>query len=110
MFNVDSIATWGQDAGGATVTSYDLYYSDTFGAGGARILIGSFSATYSPNSVAHSFTGVNTRYLELDVITNEGFSSASRFNEIVFGGTVPEPSSTLLLGLGALVLLRRRRA
>lgn len=111
VFNVDSVATWGQDTGTATVTSYDLYYSDTFGAGGSRILIGSFSATYSPNSFAHTFTGVNTRYLELDVITNDGWVFSSRLNEIVFGGaTVPEISSVaLLMGLGALGITVYRR-
>lgn len=111
LLGVNSVATWGQDNGTATVLSYDLYYSDTFGAGGSKILIGRFSAESSPDAVAHTFTTVNARYLELDVVSNEGFTSASRLNEIAFGGgvAVPEPSSILPFLLGSLGMLRRRR-
>ena len=102
LFSVDSIATWGQDCCSATMFSYDLFSSDIFGATGSRNFIGNFSAGLSPNAFAHSFSSVSAQYFELDVTSNGGYS-ATRFNEIVFGGatsSVPEPSSIALLTLG----------
>jgi len=102
LFDVDSIAIWGQDCCTATMTSYDLYASDTFGAGGSRTLIGRFSAGTTPSAFAHTFATISARYFEVDVITNAGYAYATRINEIVFGGSVmavPEASSLLILAI-----------
>ncbi len=115
IYSVSSVATWGQDGGSATILAYDLFYSDTFGASGSRVLIGNFSAGTSPNAFAHNFTSLDARYFELDVTSNMGYST-SRMNEVVFGGTtvqaVPEPTNLALFGLGlaGLIFTRRKKA
>ncbi|MDH5182227.1 MAG: hypothetical protein OEZ39_02750 [Gammaproteobacteria bacterium] len=100
LFNVDGVATWGQDCCSATLLSYDLYASDAFGAAGTRELIGRFSAGTTPNAYAHTFSAVTTRFLEIDVIANSGYPYATRLNEVVFGGSVtgvPEAPALLLM-------------
>ena len=92
VLDIDAIATWGQDCCSATMKTYDLYASDTFGADGSRVFIGRFSAGYSPNAYVHYFSSVQTQFLEIDVIENYGWS-ATRLNEVVFGGTVLETES-----------------
>jgi hypothetical protein len=114
VFSVSAGATWGQDGGTATMTAYDLFYSDTFGSAGSRTLVGRFSAGVSPNAFAHTFSAVNARYFELDVVSNGGFGG-TRVNELVFGGqavaAVPEPSTLALFGIGlfGMGLARRKK-
>lgn len=107
-YTLTGIASWGQEGGTATVTGYDLYYSDTFGSGGSRTLIGSFSAGASPAAYVGSFSGINARYLELDVTSNEGSSTSSRLNEVAFEA-IPEPSTIAFVGLfgGGILFIRR---
>jgi PEP-CTERM motif len=52
--------------------------------------------------------GVSARYVGLAFITHGGSTDRVGLNEVVFT-TIPEPSATLLGGLGMLALLRRRR-
>jgi hypothetical protein len=55
-------------------------------------------------------TGVDAiRFDILDTFSNNAGGVVMREID-VFGTAVPEPSATLLFGLGGLVLLRRRRA
>lgn len=114
LYSVDSIATWGQDCCSATMTNYDLYASDTFGASGSRVLIGSFTGGTTPNAFVHNFDSISAQFFEVDVTANGGYTAATRMNEIVFGGatiSVPETSSIamLLLGLAVLGFSRKKR-
>lgn len=110
MFNVNSIAVWGQENGTATMTSYDLYASDTFGVSGTRTYLGSFIADFGPDATIGNFSATSTQFIELDVTGNLGHYT-TRVNEIVFGGSdlnsagISSDVSTPLLGLSALTLL-----
>jgi hypothetical protein len=113
-YDISAVATRGQDCCPSTITGYDLYSSDTYGAGGSRSLIGSFGAGVSPLAYVGLFTAVTAQFLEIDVTTNAGFP-ASRFQEVVFGAqvsAVPVPASVWLFGtalIGFVGMSRRRK-
>jgi len=50
----------------------------------------------------------NVRYIKLSDIRNGGDANYLAFSEIRFN-QIPEPSSLALLGLGSLLIARRRR-
>lgn len=50
-----------------------------------------------------------TRYIKLDVQTNWGASTYTGLSEVKFFAPIPEPSSLAVLGLGGLLVARRRR-
>ncbi len=106
-YDVSAVATWGQDCCAATTTGYDLYSSDTYGAGGSRSLISSFGAGISPLAYVGTFNVVTTQFLEIDVTANAGWPS-SRLQEVVFGANlspVPVPAAIWLFGTALIGLV-----
>jgi hypothetical protein len=75
---------------------------------------GNWSATYSVgNSVLRTVADLNAVDIESVGIgagleTSATYNNANRFQSFELS-VVPEPSATILLGLGSLTLLRRRR-
>jgi len=105
IMSLAGLAIWNQ-SGSASVNIFDLYGSLD---GISYSLLGSnFGAPIQSPSAAPayvaSWAAQDMRYVRLDVLTNGGFSGATRFNEIAFDqvsvASVPEPSAFLLLGLG----------
>ena len=69
-------------------------------------------ATTSATSETQTFAAVNgVTHIRLTDINNAGDPGDPYvgFSEIRFGGAVPEPTTTALLGLGGLALILRRR-
>ena len=90
-----------------------LDYSLNTGAGGSGV--GDMLA-YIPNSVftgAANYVEGGNNYIYLYSLFGENFSANDGFEEWAYGvgdPIIPEPATVLLLGLGALALLRRKEA
>lgn len=75
---------------------------------GSYVASGGGDAFNQPAQV-FTFGGTPERYFRMSITSNYGSTQLTAMGEIAFG-SVPEPTSMGLLGLGALALLRRRRA
>ena len=105
IMSLAGLAIWNQ-SGSASVNLFDVYGSLD---GISYSLLGSnFGPPLKSNSEAPayiaSWTPQDMRFVRLDVLSNGGYASATRFNEIAFEQTtpvsVPEPSSLVLFGVG----------
>lgn len=110
--NLLQIHVWNEERNG--IEHFNLEFYDA-----SNTLLGStpsYSLSNHPDSVDYaadtfSFSPVSgVRFV--DLVVTSGFSSSGlAIGEVAFSANpaIPEPSSTILLGLSSLVLLRRRR-
>ena len=96
---------WGSAAGGPGITSMKIFSSPdaTFTA---PVLLDDFGFVIAGGNaqVKQLTTPTSTQYVRLEMTGPRSVG----FGELAFG-VVPEPSSLLLLGSGAMFLMRRRR-
>lgn len=78
------------------------FYDDSFGTLGDFAANGIF-ATLTPGLTAANFG-------QVEYFFGQGASASSAFTSMNFVAAIPEPSTAILLGLGTLLLARRRRA
>ena len=131
---LDEIFIWNVSEGTGQprrVLTYNIYHSNTptvalasgngnnatasvdynFASGGWTQLGGTRSLLQWANGTGADgieTLGVSSRYIGLEFITYGSDSSRIGLNEVVFTA-IPEPSATLLGGVGMLMLLRRRK-
>lgn len=115
---VDRAAIWNQ-GGTASLAGFDLFASP-LGTFTDLVFLGSFNAPIGGGlATVASFTPTDALGIRLTATSNYGFSGDVRFDEFAVGGVVsanavPEPTSLVTFGLGALILsstsVRRRRS
>ena len=130
---LDEIYIWNVSeatAQGRRVNTYNIYYADTptvapasgngnaaasvdydFSSGGWTQLGATRSLLQWANGTGadgQETLGVSAQYIGLEFITYGGDASRVGLNEVVFT-QVPEPGSLALLGLGGLMMIKRRR-
>lgn len=122
-FDVTDIYLWDYQRSqtARSLISFDIAFSTdggaTFGTAVAASTLGitdfviwdGSSTTAQNKTFSSTQSGVNA--IQFSNVVNNGDSTRLGIAEIRFGGTavIPEPSSAILSGLGALLLLRRRR-
>jgi len=122
-FNVTDIYLWTYERSQASrgLVSFDIAFSTdggaTYSAAVAASTLGITDfqlwgdwtvTTPQQRTFSSALTGVDV--IQFSNIVNGGDTSRLGISEIRFGGTaIPEPAASLLGGLGALLLLRRRR-
>jgi len=119
MTDIDAIAIWNQ-SGTASLDSFtietsllaDFSVSEIFGTFTMSVFGGGYPAIAAD---VFSFSSNNFRYLRINNLTNAGYLSATRINEVAFRGAgnvmLPEPATMALFGFGliGLGLARSRR-
>jgi len=117
---IDEVAIWNQ-AGSASLDSFRLVASTVSDFSISSVLgtytMSQFGGCYPCNADVFSFAETSAQYIRLDVLSNAGYSGATRINEIAFEQvnsrlSVPEPATPALLGLalGWLAISRRKFA
>lgn len=76
-----------------------------------QVINDSFSYSDWVNLTTRSFGVVSTaRYVKVDILDGWGGRSVGLNEVSVFGQATPEPASLAVLGIGAMALIRRRKA
>ena len=135
--DLDTAYLWSQRDGNRAsenMSDFNLYYSNGAGidslpampnstsktgdydfSSGDWTLIGSYTQTLSSGSHGYvnaiDLTGIDAQYIGIEIITGQGADTRIGFGqiEVTAADPIPEPSVALLSGLGALMLLRRRK-
>lgn len=113
---VDSLVNWSYNNGGTgnAVKTVTLDFSTNGGSSYDSTISGITVAANATNATTSTFTGTQANFIRMTVTDNyfgAGGGDRVGLSEVRFlGDAVPEPSAALLGGLGASLLLRRRRA
>ena len=109
IIRVDAIALWGQGSGSASLVEFDLFASNVQDFSTSSLL-GNFTIPNLSATLANvfSFASIDAQYFRVAATRNNGFSSATRFDEFAVRGTaaaVPTPAAVWLLGAGLIGII-----
>jgi hypothetical protein len=109
IIHVDAIALWGQGSGSASLVEFDLFASNVQDFSTSSLL-GNFTIPNLSATLANvfSFAAIDAQYFRVAATRNNGFSSATRFDEFAVRGTaaaVPTPAAVWLLGAGLIGII-----
>lgn len=118
IYNVDKFRVWNYNENGLSNRSMnrvEVTYGETVALGNTIASITNFAQSPGANGYTgeeFTFATVSARYFRIESFSNYG-GSETGLSEIQFNEAdpvaIPEPTSTALLGLGALALIMRRR-
>ncbi len=90
----------------STTGDYDFSSGDWTQLG-STVNIGAPGGSYTPDSTI-ALGNISARYIGIEILTAEGSAGRVGLGQVEFT-TIPEPSTALLSGIGAFLLLHRRK-
>jgi hypothetical protein len=119
-YDLSSLKVWNfNEPSALTAGAKDATISVAASEGGPFTLLGSFVFNKAPGSAATDFGQVidlssfaaadNTRLVRFDITTNYGWTNNGGLVGLSEVRFIPEPASLVILALGGLAVLRRRR-
>ena len=114
IFSLDSFQVWNYNEFGLPNRGFQdvvVTYGETAALGSTLASVTTFAQATGANGFngeVFSFAPISARFFKIESTSNYGDVNETGLSEIQFN-SVPEPSSTALLGLGGLALILRRR-